>query len=163
MFVQRRLSNYLEGELRPPWSPLGVAGITLLLPPGGAILTVLNLRRLNELDAALTRQLIAAVIAVFALGSATLLVLTMPRPGTVGAADSSASSILSVGIALASYLAQRSSFLRWRVSHTRARTSSLLSAVGVALVSTLVWIVIAVPLYALIIGLQYLAGLWTAP
>lgn len=156
MQTQRRIRADLES--RAPWSPLSVAAIALFLPPGAALLTILNLRRLHTIDGALARQLSVAVIVIFALGSAILISLSFPKLGQGGSIDSNASPVLPLGVALASYLSQQPSFRAWRQANRRAPTSSAFSALALALLYSLIWVAIALPLLLIVVGLEYATG-----
>jgi hypothetical protein len=132
---------------RPPWSLLSVTMIAFFLPVGGAIVTVLNLRRMNILDARQARQLVIAVVTLCALGLAVLLAAADRRTGAVPQIDSTAESVLSVGVALSSYLAQRGPYLQWRGTDGPRPTSPWLRAAGTALLFTLLTAVIMFPMW----------------
>jgi hypothetical protein len=127
--------------------------IAFLLPPGGAVVTIWNLHRFSQLDSVRTRQLTIAVIGIFALGFALLLGLATPTANGVPAIDANASSILSVGIALACFVAQRSAYRMWRARNLRTRTSSWLGAFGWAVVFSLLTAIAALPVYAIVASL----------
>jgi hypothetical protein len=119
------------------------------------VITVWNLHRFSQLDPARMRRQSAAVIAVFALGLALLLVLAPPSANGVPAIDANASSVLSVGIALACFFAQRRAYQSWRARNLQTRTSSWLGALGWAFVFSLLTAVVVLPVYALV---SYLFG-----
>lgn len=124
-----------------PWSPVGVCIIAFILPPGGAVLTIWNLQRLGQLNATTARQLMLVVMSLFALGYALLLSLTPVKSGSVPQFDASAARLINFGTAIASYLVQRPRFIEWRVSHKRDRSGSVASAVGIAVVYSVIWLV----------------------
>lgn len=121
-------------------------------------MTVLNLQRLGQIDSQITRKLMIAILAVFSVGFAVLLVVSSRGPGGVPQPDSTASTVLDVGIAFASYTVQRPAFRSWRASHERAITSPWLGGVGVALLYTLVWIVALIPVFGLLLLILYIGG-----
>jgi hypothetical protein len=151
-----RLAQQASVEARPPWSILSVTLIAFLLPPGvgGAILTVLNLRRMGQVDDTLTRRLVIALIAVFVVGFAALVALGKPGPQGIRSPDPTSYTLLQVGVAFACFSVQREAFRGWRVAHETAVTSPWASAIIVALVYTTVWLVAVAPL----IGLVDLSG-----
>src|SRR5947209_17156325 len=127
-----------------PWSPLSVSFITLLLPAGGAILTIRNLQRLQTIDSEKARELIIASVWVFAVGIVILLLLA--PSGTSGPSTSGdTTAVLGGGMAVVSYLVQRTAFRTWRLEHRTTRTSSWLAAAGTAALFTVVTLVAAVP------------------
>lgn len=142
-----------RSESRPPWSLISVTIITLLLPAGGAVVTVLNLHRLGRVDAKVLRQRIALVLSVLVLGFTILFSVLGTKGGTIPAPDPVATTILSVGIAWASYIAQQTSFRAWRSTHSQEGTSpwlyalglaflyQLLTGLGVAIVATLLYVI----------------------
>ena len=132
--------------LLAPWSPMMVSLIALFLPAGGAVLTVLNLQRLKEIDTATARLLAGVAVAVFIVGLASL--FAGARRGASGGPqiDSTAATLLSFGVAVASYGVQRLPFRHWRVANTSSRTSSWLSGIGIAAVYQVVVVALAVPL-----------------
>jgi hypothetical protein len=145
-------------EMPPPWSPLSVSLIALLLSPGGAVLTIVNLQRLRVVDASVARQLTIALIGVYVLGI-TVLFLVSPRgPRGVPSPDSDVTTVLNGGVALASYIVQRQPFHSWRMAHLRTRTSSWIGALGIAFLYWLVTLVALLPLYILLSALPFLAG-----
>jgi hypothetical protein len=118
--------------------------IALLLPAGGAILTIRNLQRLQAIDSKKARELIIASIAVFAIGIVILLLLDPARSGGRGA-NADATVVLGGGMAIISYLVQRAAFRSWRRENGAVRTGSWLAAVGTAAVYSLVTLGAAVP------------------
>lgn len=138
-----------ETELRPPWSALSVSLISLILPAGGAILTIANLYRLRELDATTARRLTIAAYLVLALGYTGLLLSTSYKAsgGLLQTADAGGGTVLSFGVSIASYVVQRRAFRQWKQSHQRARTSSWVGAVGRAAVYTLITFIVVVPFF----------------
>ena len=147
-----------QQETSPPWSPLSVSLIALLLPPGGAVLTIQNLQRLRAVDAPLARQLTIALIGVYVLGIMAL-VLVSPRSSRgVPTPDSDVTTVLYGGVALASYIVQRQPFQSWRTAHLRTRTSSWIGALGIAFIYTLVTLAAFLPLYLLLSAISFLTG-----
>jgi hypothetical protein len=138
---------------QPPWSPLSVSVISLLLPAGGAIVTVRNLQRLGQLDASHTRKLTIAVAAVFALGYAGLAAVSVPRANGTVQTDAGVSYIMGIGTAVASYVVQSSSYRAWRVAHPTIRTDSVVRGIGVAVIYYLVTLVAAAVLAPLYLGI----------
>lgn len=130
-----------ESADRPPWSPILVTALAFLLPPGGAILTVWNLHRLGELDRPTAVRALIALVAVLSVGFVVLAIASLRAGGAGGGIDANASTIISVGIAAASYLAQRRPYRTWRASHARTRTSSLLAGIGYAVLATVAWLI----------------------
>lgn len=127
-----------------PWSPLSVSAIALLLPAGGAVLTIQNLLRLRVIEPEQAKQLMFAAIGVFAVGIVVLLQVDLARSG--GASGTSdATGVLGGGMAIVSYLVQRAPFRAWRVQHTTVRTASFLGAVGTAVLFSLLTLCAAVP------------------
>lgn len=141
----------------PPWSPFSVTLIALMLPPGGAALTVWNLARLQVIDRRLARQLTVAVLVIFTLGMGTLLGVAPSRTGTVPTVDPGAFYVLSIGVAIASSVSQRAAFRSWRSAHVQSPTSSFLVATCVALVYSFAVAMISVPIY-LIVGQLFSMG-----
>lgn len=160
MGAQRQRQESARPASPAPWSPFTVSVITLLLPAGGAVLTVWNLRRLDQLDRESALRLGGAVLLVFALGTTALLVIsgtrTQPNP-QIGA---DASTVISIGVAVASYVVLRAPFRTWR-SRARARPDSWLRAVGYAFVFTVLWALGVVPLYLLTVAALSLASAGT--
>ena len=148
-----------QAESRPPWSPLSVTVISLILPTGGAILTVLNLQRLRQIDRRDARRMTIALVALFALALTSLILLAGFGSDGRPRIDPTAVEVLSLGVAFASYAVQRRPFRAWRLSNLRARTSPWLAALGVAAVYHLVTVAAWLPLFALIEGLLYLGRL----
>jgi hypothetical protein len=127
--------------------------IAFLLPAGGAVITVWNLHRFSQLDSVRARHLTIAVIAVFALGLALLLGLAPPSAGGMPTVDANASSVLSIGIALACFVAQRPAYRVWRERNTRTQTSRWFGAFGWAVVFSLLTVIAALPVYAVFASL----------
>ena len=130
--MERQHAGRFGTEIRPPWSPLSVTLITLVLPAGGAVVTVLNLRRLRQLDAKRTRQLTIVLLLVFAVGLTVLALLARHGANSTPNLDSSTVTLLSLGVGGASYVAQRPAFRAWRATNGRQATSSWLGAAGMA-------------------------------
>lgn len=126
--------------------------VAFLLPPGvgGAILTVLNLRRMGEIDDTLTRRLVIALVGVFVLGFGALVALGKPGPQGIRTPDPTSYTLLQVGVAFACYSVQREAFRQWRSSNEKSMTSPWVSAIIVALVYTAVWLVAVAPVIGLI-------------
>jgi hypothetical protein len=137
-----------------PWSPLGVSFITLFLPAGGAVLTIRNLERLNQVDATAARKLIAASVVVVALGYAAL-IFTAGHHNSAGVPqpDQNALGFLCAGLAFGSYLAQRVPFRTWRVRNADLRSGPWLPAIWIALLYQLAVIVCVFVL--LLVGLAF--------
>lgn len=146
-----------QTDKRPPWSPVSVTLMTFLLPAGGAVLTILNLRRLGEVPEPHSRRLVSAAVGLFALGYCTLIALAQTGART-DRLDSNAVVVLSVGVALASFLAQRSAYRTWSTSHSRSRTGSWRGAFGVAVIYQLVTVLVSVPVYLVVVAIVFFAG-----
>jgi hypothetical protein len=141
--IVERLTRILSNS-GTPWSPLSVSVIALMLPAGGAILTIRNLQRLQTIDSEKARELIIASVGVFAIGIVILLLLA--PMGTSGpSTNGDATAVLGGGMAVVSYLVQRTAFRTWRLEHRSMRTGSWLAAVGTAALFTVVTLVAAVP------------------
>jgi hypothetical protein len=140
---QRRVPS--SSQDRPPWSPLIVALVSLFLPMGGAPLTIRNLERLHTVEREQARQLIVAVIGIFAVGFTILYVLTKPSPQAFQSLGTDVSTLLSAGTAVASYLVQRGPYIAWRSRNSELQRSSWLGAVGSACVYALVWALAMIP------------------
>lgn len=151
--LQQRITNP-RPDVRPPWSPVAVSLLSLLLPAGGAILTVRNLQLMRQLDPPLTRRLSIAIIVAFALGLSALILLGHPSHGGVPQVDSTSLSILAWGTGLSSYIVQYRPFRSWRGAHARQRVGNWLVALGFAVLYQIVAVVLATPLVvaALLIG-----------
>jgi hypothetical protein len=108
------------------------------------------MQRLREMDTKLARQLTGVLVTVFAFGLAVLFAVSPPGPNGYPQPESGASTVLSFGVALASYILQRNAFRAWRLSHQEARTSPWLGAFGIALLY-------AIPVYVAA-ALLYLGG-----
>ena len=136
-----------------------MALIALLLPPGGAALTVRNLQRLGDIDETSARWLTVAVTAVFALGYAALIVITVGQSQgkSVQSADASA-TVLDFGVGLASYIVQRLPYRHWRGTHHRAPTGSLVSALAVVAIYGLVSYAGAIILSLAVMGALQFSG-----
>ena len=141
-----------------PWSPFSVALICVLLPPGGAALTVLNVRRLGQIDARQTRSLVTATIVIMAVGMVTMLAVSGMNIRRGPGVYQDAWTVLRIGVASASYLVQRGPYRAWRTAHKAARTGSWIPALGVAVMYTLVWAVVLLPIYFLAEGLLAAGG-----
>jgi hypothetical protein len=123
--------------------------ITFILPAGGAILTITNLYRLRQLDARSARRLTIAAYIVIALGY-TGLFLSTPFKGSTNllqSPDASGSTILSVGMGIASYFVQRVPYRDWRKTHESVLTSSWLGGAGRAVVYALITFAVVVPFF----------------
>jgi hypothetical protein len=127
-----------------PWSPLSVSVMALLLPAGGAVLTIRNLQRLQAIDSKQARELIIASIGVCAVGIVMLLLLDPARSGGASA-NGDTTAVLGSGMAVVSYLVQRAAFRTWRREHQAVRTGSWLAAAGTAAWYSLVTLGVAVP------------------
>jgi hypothetical protein len=92
------------------------------------------------------RRLLFLIVIVFAVGLAALvLVAPKDRSGRI-IINSDAYLILSVGVATASYLAQRPAFRAWVSSHPAQRPGSVLEAIGLTVLYYFITAVIAAPL-----------------
>lgn len=145
--------NTIHGrEPSVPWSPLTVALISFLLPAGGAVLTIRNMARLQQIDRTTVTELTVVTMAVFAIGFTALLVAGQPDPTKPASLDANVSAVLSFGTAVASYAVQRPAFVVWRRSHVRIRTGPWFRALGMALIYTLLILLAVLPL-RLLVGL----------
>lgn len=143
---------------KQPWSVITVSVIAFLLPPGGALLTVRNLARLRESDRRRAGELTAVVFALYAAGFTVLLLLVAPHGGDPAPLAPEVSLVLSIGTALASYLALQRPYQEWRTAHRTAKPASVLSALITAVLYTFA-ISLAVTLIRFAIGgLAYLFG-----
>ena len=131
--------------------------IALLLPAGGAVLTIFNLQRLRAIDAGKARELIIACIGVFAVGIVVLLLLD-PSRSTGQSINGDATGILGGGIAIVSYVMQRAAFLSWRRENKTKRTGSWLAALGTATIYSLLTLVAAVPVMLVAMAAAGLSG-----
>ena len=156
--AEQQRTDQQDKETPPPWSPLSVSLIALLLPPGGAVLTILNLQRLRAVDASLARQLTVALIGVYILGITALFLVSPKGPRGVPSPDSDVTTVLYGGVALASYIVQRQPFQSWRTAHLRTRTGPWVGALGIAFMYTLLTLVAFVPLYLLLSAVALPAG-----
>jgi hypothetical protein len=130
----------------PPWSPVSVSVIALLLPAGGAILTIRNLYRLRQHDAASAKRLMYAAYGIFALGFTALLLSAHKAPHGSLQLDTGASTVLSCGVAVASYMVQRAPYRSWRIAHQHVRPSPWLGGAGRAIMYTLITFAVVLPL-----------------
>lgn len=141
--IVQRLARGLSSP-GTPWSPLSVSFITLLLPAGGAILTIRNLQRLQTIDSKKARELIIASIGVFAVGIVILLRLSPAGSHGQGMTPDT-TTVLGGGMAVVSYVVQRAAFRSWRQAHDTVRTGPWLPAVATAGIYSLVTLGAAVP------------------
>ncbi|MGH2441549.1 MAG: hypothetical protein ACRDFX_00075 [Chloroflexota bacterium] len=141
----QRITN-LKPDDRPPWTPLGVSLIALLFPAGGAILAVRNLQRLRHIDAATSRHLVIAIVALFAIGFSVLLSVGQRTGTSVPQINSTSALVLSIGVAVASYVVQQKPYQAWRARNSGTRTSAWIGALGRAVVYELIAAIIAVPI-----------------
>lgn len=157
--VQKQRITPAAAEPLAPWTPVCVALIAFLLPAGGAVLTVRNMARLQQIDQTRVRELVAAAIGVFAIGFTALLVLAQPNPAKPEALSTNASAVLSLGTAVASYVVQRSPYMAWRRVHERQRTGGWLRALWLAVLFTLVTLAVVLVLRLAIAVFAAIAGL----
>jgi hypothetical protein len=99
---------------------------------------------LQAIDSRKARELIIASIGVFAVGIVILLLLNPTRTSGQGSSGDT-TAVLGGGMAVVSYLVQRTAFRAWRLEHGLVRTGSWLAAVGTAALFTLVTLGVAVP------------------
>ncbi|MBV9282289.1 MAG: hypothetical protein JOZ41_19580 [Chloroflexi bacterium] len=111
--------------------------IALLLPAGGTVVTILNLQRMSQLTTRMARQLAVAAILIIAIGFLILILLAGQDTSELPA-DSGTLFIITVGVALASFMAQRAPFRAWLAGHRGTRVSSWYGALGLAIVYQLV-------------------------
>lgn len=156
--MQKQGTTTSNADPRPPWSPFSISVISLILPAGGAVLTVLNIARMQTVRPRHVRELALATMVVFAIGLTILFTLATPAPGRQPTLDSGVSLVLSVGTAVASYVAQREPRARWRRQHPNARSSSVLTAVAWSCIYTLATALLAVPLRLIIALIAYGTG-----
>lgn len=133
-------------RVRGPWRPLTVSMLAFFLPAGGAILTIRNLERLEEITPKAARKLLLLTGVVFAFGLAFLVLVAQKDKSGHLVPDSGAYLILSVGVAMVSYLAQRPAFRAWQSTHSGQRNGSLLEAIGLTIFYYLLTAACAAPL-----------------
>ena len=138
-----------ETTVRPPWSPLSVTIITLLLPVGGVMLTILNMQRLSILDRPQTRRMTIGAVIICALGLGIMFGVAPKSANGLPQVDSNARSVLAVAAATICYLAQRQSFLNWRRQNDTSRTGSWLNALGMAVLFTVLTGTLSAPIWLL--------------
>jgi hypothetical protein len=153
--VLRELKDKPVTELEPPWSPLSVCAIGFLLPAGGAVLTIMNLRRLHRLDLRQTRLMIGIVITILIVGNAALFLSAPVGANGIPHVDPEAMNLIGFGTALASLVAQRTAFRQWRAAHLRERTSSWLRALGIAAICMAGVFAVSLGLYLLLARVSY--------
>lgn len=146
--------GYVRSLLNPtqhsiPWSPLSVAVISFILPAGGAVLTLHNLRRLHILDEAQMRPFTIGVILVYAFGMSILLALGPTQASGTPQLDPDAYSVVQFGFAAAAYLVQRAPYRLWHKSNV-GRPGSWTSGVVTSLIYQFLGILATVPIYAVI-------------
>jgi hypothetical protein len=129
-----------------PWRPLTVSILAFALPAGGAMLTVRNLERLQQLTPQAARRLLYLIVAVFAIGLSLLVLVAQRDKSGQFVIDSDALLIVSAGVATASYLAQRAPFRLWQSQHPTERGGSLLEAIWLVIVYNVVSALLALPL-----------------
>ena len=113
-------------------------------------MTIQNLQRLGELDAATARRLAYAAIAVFSIGLAALIYAS--GGGSLAKQPDTTSSILiDAGTAIASYLAQRSAYQSWRERHAAEKTSKWVSVLLPVIVYELLIVALAAGCYAVLV------------
>ncbi|HEY8685767.1 MAG TPA: hypothetical protein VIO57_09190 [Chloroflexota bacterium] len=155
-FIVQRLARSVSNP-GTPWSPLRVSLITLILPAGGAVLTIRNLQRLHTIDPQKARELIIASIGVFAVGIVILLLLN-PASARGQGVNGDATGVLGGGMAIVSYVVQRTAFRSWREANGTVRTGSWLPALGLAAVYSLVTLGAAVPVMLVAMLVATLGG-----
>jgi hypothetical protein len=122
-----------------------VAILAFFLPAGGAVAAIRDLERMGVLDAKQARDMIAATIAVFAIGTSALLVAAGLRSNTSTPINYDAGSVLSIGVALAAYWAVRGPYQRWRARSPGMRPGSWLSAAGTAVLYEMISLAALLP------------------
>ncbi|HZU12915.1 MAG TPA: hypothetical protein VFB58_08755 [Chloroflexota bacterium] len=148
--MQQQGTTTLSPGTRGPWSPALVAFLAFLAPPGGAMLTVDNLSRMGGLAAESKTRTMTAIASIFAAGLTLLLVLAQPHLNRPPSERPSTSLAISLGTAVASYIAQRRVFWGWRSGHRTTRTSSTASALLLTVLYTAIVFVAAVVLRLII-------------
>lgn len=126
--MQQQGSTELHPQTRPPWAPWFVALLAFLAPPGGAMLTADNLSRMGAVAGESRARIVTAIGVIYAVGLTALLVLAQPHLNRPPVSDGGTSVAISLGTAVASYVAQRRTFAVWRLEHSRTRTGSALRA-----------------------------------
>jgi hypothetical protein len=124
------------------------------LPAGGAILTVRNLERLGELTAKTARRLLILLVLVFAVGLAILVYVAQKDKTGHFVIDSQALLVISVGVAVACYLAQGAAYRTWRTAHPTEQAGSVLEAVALTLIYYLLTAAAAAPLIVIAAALS---------
>jgi hypothetical protein len=143
-----------ETIIRPPWSPLSVTIITLLLPVGGVMLTIWNMQRLNILDRPQARRMTIGAVIICAVGLGIMFGIAPKSTNGLPQVDSNARSVLAVTAATICYFAQRQSFLTWRRQNDTSRTSSWINAIGLAVLFTVLTGTLSAPIWLLSQSLQ---------
>jgi hypothetical protein len=156
--VQKQGSTSREAGPRQPWSPLTLSFIAVFLPAGAAVLTVLNIARMQPVRPPQVRRLALATMSVFAVGLTALFLLSAPTPSHQPGLNSGVSLVLSLGTAVASYVAQRAPYRAWRISRPSARTSGTLSAIAWAAVYTVATALIALAVFVIVALAAHGAG-----
>jgi len=119
--------------------------IALFLLPGAAVLTVRNCQRLQLIDRVRARELIIALIFMFAVGLAALILVAPVDKQGVPQLNSDASIFLTVSVAAICYGVQRQAYREWRAKHVAIPSAPWLSGVGTAALYTFVTFLVTVP------------------
>lgn len=158
--MQKQGSTTSGSRPSPPWSPLVVTVIAFLLPPGGAILAVRSMARIRgEQDSGRALREVVATVVVFTIGLTILATTAQSRGGDMPKVSPGASTVITVGTAVACYLILRPAYAEWRGKNPSQPPGSLLSAVGNAILFTLITVFAAAVLAAIVIGVSGTAAL----
>jgi len=95
--------------------------------------------------------MIVATLVIFSLGFGILIAVSLPSRASTPTIN--ASTVLSLGVALASYAVQRSAFREWRTKNTGEQTSSWVSALGFAALYSAIWILVVLPIYVILLSI----------
>lgn len=124
------------------WSPMLIALIALVFSSGGAILTVQNLYRLQQMDKRQAQKQAAAILIIFSLGYGILVALSASSSST--SQDTTGSVLISVAVAVGSFAVQARPYREMQLRATGPR-ASWLQAVGYAFLYELATLILAVP------------------
>jgi len=143
--LQFKRGTHSASSTPGPWSPAIILIIALFLLPGAAVLTVRNCQRLQLIDGVRARELIIAVIFMFAVGLAALILVAPLDKQGVPQLNSNASIFLTVSIAAICYGVQRKAYREWRAKHASMPPAPWLSGIGTAALYTFLTFLVTIP------------------